>query len=227
MVVMRSLLVCLAVLLAASCGRTPERVKEAEADPPVQPKREEPADDRPALVAFGDSLTAGFGVDPGHSYPDYLQKLIDENGYRYRVVNAGVSGDTTSGGLTRLAGIMAMDPEIVLLELGANDGLRGMPVEQTRANLEEMIATMQQKGITVVLLGMTLPRNYGPDYIQSFEKIYKDIAKVYKLILIPFEIEMFASDPTLMQRDGLHPTAEGYAKVAPEMFRHIEKVLKK
>jgi acyl-CoA thioesterase-1 len=224
---MRGLAISLFLLsLCVACRRSTEPAAETPSAPPVQEQPAQPADDRPLIVAFGDSLTAGLGVDPGHSYPDYLQRLIDEKGYRYRVVNAGVSGDTSSGGLTRLSSILAMKPEIVILELGANDGLRGLPVEQTRANLEEMVATMQQAGVTVVLLGMTLPRNYGPHYIESFEKIYKDIARVYKLVFIPFDIDTFVKNPGLMQRDGLHPTAEGYAKITPRIFSHLEPLLK-
>lgn len=217
--------------LLAACGGPAE--KAGEPAPPVvrgpaagaQPPPTQ--DPRRVIAAFGDSLTAGFGVEPGHTYPDYLQRLLDEKGYSYRIVNAGISGDTTAGGLARIREITGLKPEIVLLELGGNDGLRGLPVTQTKANLEEMVVLLQKDGITVVLAGMTLPRNYGPDYIKAFEQLYRDISARYKLVLIPFALETIAAEPGLMQRDGIHPTAEGYARAAPVMFGHLEKVLKK
>src|SRR5271156_515264 len=121
------------------------------------------------LVTFGDSLTAGFGAD--HSYPEFLQQLLTKNGYQYKVINAGVSGDTTSDGVERMQAVLQAKPAIVILEFGGNDGLRGMPLTTTRANLEQMIVELQKSGAKVVLAGMTLPPNYGQTYIHSFEQI--------------------------------------------------------
>jgi acyl-CoA thioesterase-1 len=181
-----------------------------------------PPDTRPALVTFGDSLTAGFGAEGGKSYPDYLQKLLDKNGYRYRVVNAGVSGDTSSDGVERLRGVLAVKPAIVIVEFGGNDGLRGMPMSGTRANLEQMIVELQKAGAKVVLAGMTLPRNYGPDYIKSFELNYIELAKKYKVVRIPFLLEGVAmSGAGLMQQDGMHATAAGNEKVAATVYRYL------
>ena len=129
------------------------------------------------LVTFGDSLTAGYGAEPGKSYPDFLQHEMDRKGYKWRVVNLGVSGDTSTDGLARMADVFAQKPSVVILELGANDGLRGIPVDRMRDNLEQMIAAFQKAGIKVVLAGMTLPPNYGPEYIAGFEAAYKDLAK--------------------------------------------------
>ena len=182
---------------------------------------------RPVILAFGDSLSAGFGVDPGLSYPDRLQRLLDEAGYRYRVVNAGVNGDTTSGGASRVDSALAAKPVIVILELGGNDGLRGLPIEATRANLEQMIVAFQGAGVQVVLAGMTLPPNYGPDYIRGFEKIYSDLAAKYSVPMIPFLLEGVATVPRLMQQDGIHPTAEGNRKVAQLVMKTLEPLLKK
>src|SRR6185437_8746074 len=133
-------------------------------------------DPRPVIVAFGDSLTAGYGVEPGKSYPDDLQHRLDAGGYRYHVVNLGVSGDTTTDGVQRLQDVLAAKPAIVILEFGGNDGLRGLPVATTRANQIQMVETLQKAGIQILLAGMTLPRNYGPDYIHSFEQVYLDLA---------------------------------------------------
>lgn len=184
-------------------------------------------DTRPAVVAFGDSLSAGFGVDPGLSYPDYLQHELDRLGLRYHVVNAGVSGDTTSGGLTRVESVLALNPRLVILEFGGNDGLRGLPVSATRSNLEQMIQSFRQAKIPVVLAGITLPPNYGADYIRNFERVYGDLAAQYKLPLIPFLLEGVATVPGLMQMDGMHPTAEGNRKVAGTVARTVAPLLRK
>jgi acyl-CoA thioesterase-1 len=177
------------------------------------------------IAAFGDSLTAGFGAEPGKSYPDYLQQLLDRAGYRYRVVNLGISGDTTNGGVARIDSVTALDPEIVILELGANDGLRGLPPSATRANLDEMIAAFKKSGAEVVLAGMTLPRNYGPQYIREFESVFSDLARKHSVALVPFLLAGVADRRELMQGDGLHPTAEGNRRVAANVMKTLEPVL--
>ena len=184
------------------------------------------ADDRPVIVAFGDSLTAGFGAEPGNSFPDYLQKDLDAAGLKWRVVNAGVSGDTTTDGVNRLSEVISNKPRIVIVEFGGNDGLRGLPIETTRANLEQMVTTLRKSGAAVVLAGMTLPPNYGPEYIRSFEKIYQDLAAKNKLTRIPFLLEGVATRRELMQRDGLHPTAQGNAIVAQTVLRYLKPLMK-
>lgn len=193
----------------------------------VQAEQTKPTDDRPVVLAFGDSLTAGHGVEAGLSYPDFLQKELDGRGYRYRVVNEGLSGDTTSGGLSRADAAAATKPAVVILELGGNDGLRGLPLEITRSNLEQMIQIFVRGGARVVLAGMTLPRNYGPDYIRNFEQIYRDLSKQYEVRLIPFLLEGVAMQPGLMQRDGIHPTAEGNRRVAEIVLRALEPLLRR
>jgi acyl-CoA thioesterase-1 len=210
-----------AVLVLAGCGteQRPEPTPEQNPSPP-------PADTRPAIVAFGDSLTAGFGLDPGQSYPDILQKHLDAGGFRYRVVNAGISGDTTSGGLARVDSVAAMKPALVILELGGNDGLRGLPIETTRSNLEQIIAVLRKGDGAVVLAGMTLPPNYGPDYIGQFEQLYKDLAKKHTLPLVAF-FEGIAAKPELMQKDGIHFTAEGNRFVAGNVFKVIAPLVKR
>ncbi len=177
------------------------------------------------IVALGDSLTAGYGVEPGLSYPDWLQKRLDQDALAYRVVNQGISGDTTSGGVARIDETLALNPVVVILSLGANDGLRGLPLQATRANLAEMIDRLQAAGAKVLLGGMTLPRNYGPDYIRDFENIFKDLAKEKRTGLIPFLLDGVATDPNLMQRDALHPTAEGNRRVSETVYRHLRPML--
>jgi acyl-CoA thioesterase I len=182
-------------------------------------------DARPAIVAFGDSLTAGFGAEPGNSYPDFLQKELDRAGLAWRVVNAGVSGDTTTDGANRVSEVLAVKPRVVILEFGGNDGLRGLPIETTKANLEQMIVELQRSGAAVILAGMTLPPNYGQDYIRGFERVYQDLAVKYKLVRIPFLLEGVATDKSLMQRDGIHPTGPGNQKVAATVMRYLKPVL--
>lgn len=184
------------------------------------------ADQRKVLVTFGNSLTAGYGVEPGLSYPDYLQKEIDKRGLKWRVVNSGVSGDTTTDGVNRVPEALAAKPAVVVLEFGGNDGLRGIPLGIARANLDRMIVALRKGGAKVVLAGMTLPPNYGPEYIKPFEKIYADLASRYGLTRIRFLLEGVGGNPKLMQRDGIHATAQGNAIVAANVFKVIEPLLR-
>jgi len=183
-------------------------------------------DTRKVLVVFGDSLSAGYGVAPGQSYPDDLQRKLNAQGYAWRVVNLGISGDTTSGGLARVNTGVALKPALVLLELGGNDGLRGLPLAMTRENLDQMIAAFQRAGARVVLAGMTLPPNYGPDYIHGFETIYSGLSAKYKLTLIPFLLQDIATrDMRYFQPDGIHPTAEGALIVSDTVLRALKPLL--
>ncbi|MBI5083859.1 MAG: arylesterase [Acidobacteria bacterium] len=215
-----------AAVCLVGCDKTEER--RVTPAPPARTETAAPAaaDTRPVIVAFGDSLTAGHGLEPGLSYPDFLQKDLDARGLRYRVVNQGISGDTTDGGVARMDAAIALRPEVVILELGANDGLRGLPVEATRRNLVEMVDAFQKSGAKVLLCGMTLPRNYGGDYIRSFEGIFADLSREKKLALVPFCLDGVATRKELMQADGLHPTAEGCKRVAANVMKHLEPMLR-
>jgi acyl-CoA thioesterase-1 len=223
---MRVWLAAALCVMAAGCGR--------EAEPTVsertEPARREPAapttpDDRPVIVAFGNSLTAGPGVGDGVNYPAVLQGLLNGRGYRYRVENAGVSGDTTGGGLARIDTVLAYQPAIVILELGANDGLRGLPIESTRGNLEAMIRRFQAAHAQVILAGMTLPPNYGPAYVRSFERIFVELSEKYKTIRIPFFLDGVAARPALLLADQMHPNEAGYKIVAANVMRALEPAL--
>ena len=192
---------------------------------PAGPARR--ADSVPAIVCFGDSLTAGFGLDPGQSYPDLLQRELDRRGYHYRVVNLGVSGDTTQDGLERLPLALAEKPRIVVLEFGANDGLRGQPVSNSQNNLARVIEALQQNGAQVVLAGITLPPNYGPDYIRKFDAVFTALAARYKAPLIPFLLAGVAGHSDLMQSDGLHPNAQGTRLVVGNVWQRLEPLLRR
>jgi acyl-CoA thioesterase-1 len=182
-------------------------------------------DDRPRIVAFGDSLTAGLGVAAEEAYPARLQRRLDERGLRYRVINAGVSGDTTAGGLRRVDWVLKSRPEFVILELGGNDGLRGLNLQQTKANLAEIIQRCQAASVKVILAGMKLPPNYGADYTKGFEAIYPALAKQYRLTLIPFFLDGVAGSASLNQADGIHPTSEGYRIIADKVLEALAPLL--
>jgi acyl-CoA thioesterase-1 len=182
---------------------------------------------RPVIVCFGDSLTAGYGADPDESYPDYLQQDLDAAGYHYRVVNEGVSGNTTTDGLARLPRILALKPALVILELGGNDGLRGQPVSLTQKNLDVIMAQLTAAKIPVVLGGITLPPNYGTDYIHGFDKIYPTLAKKYCVPLLAFVLAKVYGVPGSMQEDGIHATAQGNQQVAQNFLPLVTPLLRR
>jgi acyl-CoA thioesterase I len=179
-------------------------------------------DHDPVIVTFGDSLTQGVA---GRSYPDYLQDLLDQNGYRYRIDNQGVSGDTSSDGLARIDNVIAAHPALVILEFGGNDGLRGLPIESTREHLEEMITCLKQAKIPVVLAGITLPPNYGPDYVKPFTAMFPALAKKYHIKLLPFLLAHVYQNPGMMQPDGIHPNGAGNKVIAKDVFDLIKPLL--
>jgi acyl-CoA thioesterase-1 len=186
---------------------------------------DERASEPPTLVAFGDSLTAGWGLSIDDAYPARLERRLREQGFTYRVVNAGVSGDTTAGGLRRVDWVLKARPRVVILALGANDGLRGLPLERTRENLAEIIERLQSGGATVVLAGMRVPPNYGDDYAAAFAAVYPDLARRYGLPLIPFFLDGVAANPALNQSDGIHPNAEGYQVIVDRIWPILRPVL--
>ena len=184
-------------------------------------------DGRPLIVCFGDSLTAGFGTDPGQSYPDYLQADLDAQGYRYRVVNEGISGNTTKDGVDRISTVLALHPALVVVEFGGNDGLRGLPIADSRANLDKIVSTLKSSGTKVVLAGITLPPDYGPDYIRQFNETYTVLAKKYRVPMLPFLLRGVFGVDGMMQPDRTHATAAGNQVVARNVLPLITPLLKK
>lgn len=222
-----SLFALAAVLWGCSQPSPRDKSAPAASQPAKEaPKSPEGSDTRPLIACFGDSLTAGLGLDAGQSYPDVLQADLDKQGYHYRVGNFGVSGDTSQDGFARMSLVVAEKPVIVVLEFGANDGLRGQPVGITRENLAQMITGLEGSGAHVVLAGMTLPPNYGPAYIAKFKAIFPDLAATYKVPLIPFLLSGVGGNDSLMQRDGLHPNAEGARIVAGTVLKTLSPLLK-
>ncbi|MHB8481670.1 MAG: arylesterase [Nitrospiria bacterium] len=173
------------------------------------------------IVAFGDSLTAGYGVALAEAYPALLEQKLKKENYPYRVLNAGISGDTTTGGLARINEVIKQKPEIVILELGANDGLRGTRLDIIQNNLSQMIERLRKKKIKVLLAGMKLPPNYGPEYTAGFHRIYLSVSKKYRIPVIPFFLEGTAIKESLNQADGLHPTPEGYKIVTDNLWPYL------
>ncbi|HTV08443.1 MAG TPA: arylesterase [Candidatus Aquilonibacter sp.] len=204
----------------------------AQHGPATHPARTESsldiAADPPVIACFGDSLTAGYGIaDRSSSYPADLQRLLDAAGYHYRVVNEGVSGDTTKDGLERLHRVLAQKPQIVVLEFGGNDGLRGIPVEAAQRNLATMIEDIQRSGAKVALAGISLPAQYGSDYIARFNRMYPELAHQFHVPLLPFILQDVYGVQGDIQPDGVHPTAQGAKQVAANVEKLIRPMLKK
>ena len=181
----------------------------------------------PRIVFLGDSLTAGYGLDKDESVPSLIQKRLQDAGYPYEVVNAGVSGDTSASGLSRLDWSLAGDVKILVLELGANDGLRGLPVKELKRNLAEVITRAQARGIKVILTGMEAPPNFGSAYTSEFRGVYHELAREHHVTFVPFYLEGVAGIPSLNIADGMHPNAEGSRIVEKTIWSALEPLLVK
>lgn len=173
------------------------------------------------IIAMGDSLTAGYGVAPEFAYPAQLQSKLRKAGHNWRVINAGISGETSSGALARIKWILAQHPDIVILETGANDALRGIPISLIQDNISTAIQLLQERGVQVILAGMQITPNLGPDYTASFATIYPTVAQEQRGILVPFFLRGIAGEVSLTQEDGLHPTAKGYEIIAGTVFPFV------
>jgi acyl-CoA thioesterase-1 len=225
--ILRSLLVALP-LVAVACGSTdaprrqsaPGGAAQAEAPPERlgAPRR---------IVFLGDSLTAGLGLPREQSVPALIQDRLAAEGYGYEVINAGVSGDTSAGGVSRLDWSLDGEVEILVIELGANDGLRGLPVTQMKRNLDQIITRAKARDITVVLTGMEAPPNYGPAYTGEFRKVFRDLADEHDVVFVPFFLDGVAGIPSLNNSDGIHPNAEGARIIAGNIWDALEPVLDK
>lgn len=232
-----AILAALATLLGGCRTDNQTRQAESPAAATPEPATQAPVaipqptptatDHRPLIVCFGDSLTAGYGTEPGKSYPDYLQTDLDAKGYQYRVVNEGVSGNTTKDGVQRVDSIAAMKPAIVIVEFGGNDGLRGFRIEDTRTNLDHILATLKAGGARIVMAGITLPPNYGPDYIKQFNETYVLLAKKYNVPLLPFLLRDVYGVNGMMQADNTHATAAGNKVVANNVLPLVLPLLRK
>lgn len=177
------------------------------------------------IVAMGDSLTAGLGVPLDKSYPALLQNKLQEQGLNYRVINGGVSGETSSGARSRVDWILSMKPDLVILETGANDGLRGIEPGLIEKNIREIIKAFLDENITVVLTGMQMVANMGPEYLSAFNRMYPMLAAEFNLKFMPFFLEGVAMQPALNQADGIHPNEQGYKIIAENLLPHVEEAI--
>ena len=185
------------------------------------------AADRPIIVCFGDSITAGYGLENGQAYTDFLQQKLDSHGYHYKVNNQGTSGATTKDAVASLPSILHLHPEIVIVEFGGNDGLRGLPTDQTHKNLDTVLSTLADAHIKVLLAGITLPPDYGPDYIHAFEQVFRDLAAKYHPAFVPMIYKDLMHIPNTIQNDGIHPTAKGADILADTLFAALKPLLHK
>jgi acyl-CoA thioesterase-1 len=182
---------------------------------------------RPVLVCFGDSITAGYGLQSGQSYCDALERKLQRNGYIYSVDNQGTSGATTKDAVASLPTVLALHPDVVIVEFGGNDGLRGLPPDQTRRNLDTVLTTLQNARVKVLLAGITLPPNYGPDYIHAFESNFRELAAQHHTAFVPMIYKDLVHVPNTIQADGIHPTAKGSEIIADTIFPTLKPLLKK
>ena len=219
----------LALPLVGACGQ-PDTARTAERPTTplggISPSEAVERSAAPRRIVFlGDSLTAGLGLPREQSVPSLIQDRLADEGFDYEVVNAGVSGDTSAGGLSRLDWSLDGDVEILVIELGANDGLRGLPVAQMRRNLDEIISRAKARGITVILTGMEAPPNYGPRYTSEFRQVFRDLADDHDVAFVPFFLEGVAGISSLNGSDGIHPNAEGARVIAANLWRTLAPAL--
>lgn len=212
----------IAVVASLGCAAPQSDERPASATPTVVASTPTAAT---TIAVLGDSLGAGYGLPENEAFPAVVEGLLRERGHDVRVLNAGVSGDTTAGGLNRLDWILQQDPEILVVELGGNDALRGQPLENIEANLRQIVRRARERGARVLLLGMDLPANYGPDYSRDFAAIYARVARDESAKLIPGFVREVGLDPRLLQPDGLHPTAEGQRRLATSLVPALEQML--
>ncbi len=230
--VLRAWSIGLAALALSACDESADvaeaPAREISANAPAASASAEVSGPTRHILAFGDSLFAGYGIGLENSYPAQLQETLRQRGVNAQIVNAAVSGETSGAGRQRLA--FALDnqrvkPDLVLLELGGNDMLRGLPPEQTRANFDAMLSELQRRDIPVLIMGMRAPPNYGPQYQQAFDGLYSDLAQEYDAELIPFWLESIYLNPSLFQNDRVHPTREGIATLVEDTVDEVEAAL--
>ncbi|MGY5847252.1 arylesterase [Salegentibacter sp. HM20] len=213
------------LIMLNSCGEKTKQKEETATE--AKEENQQPENSKKSIVFFGTSLTAALGLDPEEAYTAHIQQKIDSLGLNYEVVNAGLSGETTASGLNRLDWVLNQQVDVFVLELGANDGLRGVPIEETRKNLQEIIDRVENNnpGVQIILAGMQIPPNMGEEYTREFREMFPELARENDLVLIPFLLEGVAGDPNLNQQDGIHPTAEGQKIMAETVWEVLEEEL--
>lgn len=217
----------LAIVLLFSCRESPKTVVDSESSDEEMVSEEVIDEGGKTILFFGDSLTAGMGLDPENAFPALIQSTLDSLGMDYTVINSGLSGETTTGGKNRLNWVLNQDADIFVLELGANDGLRGIPLSETRKNLQFIIDAVREKNseTKIVMAGMQIPPNMGPEYTTEFKTIFPELAEKNDLLLIPFLLEGVAGIPELNQADGIHPTIEGHKIVSQNTWAVLKELV--
>jgi len=217
------------MFLMFSCEENAEKKSEKNSIEEAQNETETQGSEKDVILFFGNSLTAGMGLEPSEAFPALIQNRLDSLDYDYEVINAGLSGETTASGKNRINWVLNQDVDVFVLELGANDGLRGIPLEETRKNLQDIINTVKEKNpdTKIFLAGMQITPNMGEEYTTEFRNIFPELAEENNVELIPFLLEGVAGDPKLNQQDGIHPTAEGYEIVADNVWSVLEDVVEK
>ena len=185
------------------------------------------AANKPTIVCYGDSITAGYGLQPGQAFPDALQRDLDQRDYKYKVENRGTSGATSKDAAANVAAVVQAHPSVVIVEFGGNDGLRGLPLDQTRKNLDAVLTALEAAHIKVLLAGITLPPNYGPEYIQAFDNVFRDLAAKHHATFIPMIYKDLVNVPDTIQADGIHPTAKGSEIIAKTLLPRLTSLLRK
>jgi acyl-CoA thioesterase-1 len=217
----------LGFIFFTSCGETSKKEEKIGVEEVVE-DQDQPIDKSDVILFFGTSLTAGMGLDPNDAYPAMIQEKLDSLDLPYQVINAGLSGETTASGRNRLGWVLKQEVDIFVLELGANDGLRGIPLDETRKNLQAIIDKVRSKNpkTKIILAGMQIPPNLGQEYTSEFRNIFPELAKENNILLIPFILENVAGKPELNQQDGIHPTAEGQKILAGNVWEVLEQVVR-
>ena len=224
---MRAFVVAVFVVSLVACDRGRAPADQPRTSPPDAAAPRNPEAAQPRIVFLGDSLTAGLGLPSDQSYPALIGRKLKEKGYRYDIVNAGVSGDTSAGGLRRLDWSLEGDVRVLVVALGANDGLRGLPTDEMKKNLDAILERATDRKIPVVLAGMEAPPNNGADYTREFREVYADLAKEYDVRFVPFLLRGVAGEPSLNQGDGIHPNARGAQMVADLVWQELEPLLRR
>ncbi|WP_026915765.1 arylesterase [Christiangramia portivictoriae] len=219
----------LVLLLNLSCGNEKKSVASEEKSATEESENNSEEENTKTILFFGDSITAGYGLETDEAFPNLIQQRLDSLGYDYKVINAGLSGETTAGGLNRIDWVLKQNVEIFVLELGANDGLRGVPLAETRSNLNKIVDYVQEKNAEtrIILAGMQIPPNLGAEYTSEFKKLFPELAEKENIELIPFILEGVAGDPELNQQDGIHPTAEAQPILVDNIWETLEPLLQK
>ena len=225
-----SLMMMFLIVMAAVAGceenpaapAAPAVQQNAAVSPAARAKDQSPS---PRIVFLGDSLTAGYGIERKEAYPALIERMLEEQGIDVQIINMGVSGDTTAGGLSRLEWSLKQKPDVLVVGLGGNDGLRGIDLAASEQNLRQIIQRARERGVRVLLLGMMIPPNYGPEYTSQFREIYPRLARELDVPLVPFLLEGVGGEERLNQADGIHPTAEGHRRIAETVLPHLRELL--